>query len=204
MRKRTRFILLGVFLLLLAAGAFLFWPAPPLTGGPYPTPNGCDDFAKAAALLVPQSPGSVTYREMTEAELRQLVSGNAGPLQIMRDGFTHECRVKVEYSASFSSEFMATVSGNKSLAQALMAECRYAEIEHRTNAAATSSGYHPHRRSQPSGSRPRLRHTIAGSSAAPTVRYRMSYTVNRLIQPHYSGTQLLPMTLGDITVARDR
>ncbi len=133
MRRRARWILIGM-LLLLAVGAFLFWPAPPMESGPLPNPNGCDDFATAGALVQ----RDLDYQILPEPDLRQLVSTNAMALKKLRAGLDHECRVRMEYSADFSKEFMATVVGNKALAWALMAEGRLAEMEHRTNEAARS------------------------------------------------------------------
>lgn len=132
MKIRNRLIMAVVVGSLIVVGLMVFSPpqTPPLP--PLPSPNGYDDFMKAHTLLAANTDFSV----MSHDQLRAMVTQNTESLRLVRVGLTRECRVPLGYSQEDMSKHMSGLASIKALAQALTAEGRLAELEHRTNDAA--------------------------------------------------------------------
>ena len=131
--SNARRILVALLLVLIAVGAFLLWPARTPTSEPVPSPNGYDDFVKAAALL---APATFELRDLADGELRDVVTQNRAALKLLRSGLEKECRVPVEYSTIYLNKHFPTLPRLKTLGYALLAEGRVAELDQRTNDAA--------------------------------------------------------------------
>lgn len=131
--RMARRIIACVALILVAAAVVLCWPARTPPAEPVPSPNGYDDFLKAAALL---SPTTYEYRELAEADLRKMVNSNAPALKLVRSALELECRVPVEYSTDYFNKHWPELSSHRKLAIALLAEGHVAELDQRTNDAA--------------------------------------------------------------------
>jgi hypothetical protein len=133
-RLITLFILASPFLFFL--GLLLFWnaePPPPIV--PMPIPNGYDDLVKAAGMT---STNSWNYEAMNEAQLREIVSANAQALSLARAGLSNECRVPIRFSLPYPDRHLSELAGLRRLAQAFMAEGRFAEKQGRIGDAARS------------------------------------------------------------------
>jgi len=100
---------------------------------PLPSPNGYDDFVKAGQML---ASNTSRYDEMSDEQLRQLVTQNAEALRLVRTGLSRECRVPLAYSQTDMGNHISELGSIKQLVQALNAEGRLAEMEHRNNDAA--------------------------------------------------------------------
>ncbi len=135
MQTRKWLITLIVVVVLTIFGWLIFnsrqLPASP----PLPSPNGYDDFVKAGQLLADKTPD---YRELSDENLRKLVTQNAQALNLVRTGLSRECRVPLVYSQSYMGDHLSELSSIKRLAQALNAEGRLAESEKRTNDAVVA------------------------------------------------------------------
>ncbi len=131
----ARRIVVGLALALVAAGVFLFWPGRTPIAEPVPSPNGYDDFLKAAALLSPTTTTSLPL-DLAEGKLRELVTQNRDALNLLRAALEMECRVPVVYSTTYIDKHFQELSGHRVLARALVAEGRVAELDQRTNDAA--------------------------------------------------------------------
>jgi hypothetical protein len=105
----------------------------PMADSPLPNPNGYDMFNQAAKLL---QGDAGPYETMSESELVALVATNIEPLALMRSAVTNECRVPVQYSASFVSANLHYLAAFKKLAQTMTAEGRLAELRNHPAEAA--------------------------------------------------------------------
>ncbi len=135
-RSNVRRIIVALSLALVVAGVFLFWPVRTPTAEPVPTPNGYDDFQKAAALLSRST--TIVPRDLAEEKLREMVTQDRPALKLLRAGLELECRVPVVYSTNYIDKHIPELSGHRLLAGALVAEGRVAELDQRTNDAARS------------------------------------------------------------------
>jgi hypothetical protein len=105
-------------------------PLPP----PMPKPNGYDDFVKAGGMLE----GDMgDWANLSREELQGLVRTNSEALKLARIGLSRECRVPLEYSPT-SEAHLQDLSKVKRLAQALGVEAKLAEVENRTEDAAST------------------------------------------------------------------
>ena len=129
----ARRIILGLALVLVAAGVLLLWPSRTPVAESVPSPNGYDDFLKAAGFL---SPTTFEFRDLAEGELRDMVTQNRAALKLLRSALERECRVPVEFSRNYIDKHFPELPGLKRLASALVAEGRVAELDQRTNEAA--------------------------------------------------------------------
>jgi hypothetical protein len=122
-RLLTLFILLFPFILF---SGFLVseisGPLPP--SRPLPNPNGYDDLVKAGRMV---SSNSWNFEQMNGDSLRETVSGNAAALALARTGLNHECRVPLQFLPSQFEGHLSELADLKRLAQAFMAEGRFAE-----------------------------------------------------------------------------
>jgi len=100
-----------------------------------PVPNGYDDFV-AAGLKVAGNPSDFT--QLSEEQLVGLVATNVEALKLVRLGLSRECRVPLQLIKN-DTNFVdqAHLTEIKMLAQLICAEGRLAELEGRTNDAAT-------------------------------------------------------------------
>jgi hypothetical protein len=139
MTKKTRHWLIALsilafpFVLFFGFLIFMEEPLPPLA--PLPNPNGYDDLVKASKMLADNT-GS--YDEKNTNEMRKVVLANADALMIARAGLSSQCRVPVQFSASFNSNHVSDVAWIKILARAIIAEGQLAEMENRPADAAKS------------------------------------------------------------------
>jgi hypothetical protein len=132
MQTRKWLITLVVAGVLTALGLLIFKsrqlpPSPPL-----PSPNGHDDFVKAGQML---ASNTSDYHEMSDEELRQLVTQNAEALSLVRTGLGRECRVPLVDSQAYMGSHLSELASIYTLARALDAEGRLAESEHRNREA---------------------------------------------------------------------
>ncbi len=114
----------------IAIGVFVFQPRQLPPAPPLPTPNGYDDFVKARQLL---TTNTWDFYQMDADELRKLSAQNAEALRLVRTGLSRECRVPL---VSNQQSHLTILVSTKALAQALSAEGRIAELEHRNADAA--------------------------------------------------------------------
>jgi hypothetical protein len=126
-------ILICVALVLIAPVLVGSRPLPPL---PLPSPNGYDDFVRGGQNVTRDNIAGDTYAATNESRLRALVASNAESLRLVRVGLVRECCVPLEYSTNFLGPLMSRLSSFKSLAGALKAEGRVAELDGHTNDAA--------------------------------------------------------------------
>ncbi|MDB6125808.1 MAG: hypothetical protein JWQ71_4801 [Pedosphaera sp.] len=101
---------------------------------PLPNPNGYDDFVKAGQLL---SGTDGVSNKISQQDLRAIITKNANALTLVRQGLTKQCRVPNDYSKDYGSKRIPEWGLLKQLGLALAAEGQLAELEHRTNDAAT-------------------------------------------------------------------
>jgi hypothetical protein len=106
-------------------------PAPP----PLPSPNGYNDFLKAAALLT----GDVNNASTLDHDgLQALVSTNAESLRLIRLGLSRGCSVPTDSAMTNIAGVLADLPNLKSLARLLVEEGKLAEMENRTADASQS------------------------------------------------------------------
>lgn len=112
---------------------FASTPVPPPP--PLPSPNGYQDFLKAGSML---APNTSRYDELTVDKLRALVATNKPALDLVRTGLSRECLVPLGNSVNAINVHLPQLASIKRLAQALKADGRLAELEHRPADAARS------------------------------------------------------------------
>ncbi len=133
-RLITFSILAGPFVFFL--GLLLFWDAEPLPSvPPLPNPNGYGDLVKAGELAITNS---WNYEAMNQPQLRITVLADGEALSLARDGLGKECRVPLQFTASYPDQHLSELAGFKRLAQAFMAEGRFAGLRGRQGDAARS------------------------------------------------------------------
>jgi len=128
MQTRKSLIILLVAGVLTVMGLLIFKSSETSSSVPLPSPNGYDDFVKAGKMLADKTSD---YRQLTDEELRKLVTQNAEALHLVRTGLSRECRVPLVYSQMYMDGHMSELSLIKRLAQALNANARLARLEHR-------------------------------------------------------------------------
>ncbi len=142
MTKKSRnwlivLLLIPTVIVIAVVGLLVFQelqPLPPIR--PLPQPNGYDGLVQAAGMI---STESWDYEAFDEAQLREIVSANAEALSLARTSLSHECRVPVQFSPPYSDEaHLSDLAGLKRLAQAFVAEGRFAEKQRRFGDAAGS------------------------------------------------------------------
>jgi hypothetical protein len=124
-------IIFSAFAAVLVLSALILAMRSPGHPDPLPNPNGYDDFLKAAKSLE-----NADYSKLRGEELRTVVNRNAEALKLARTGLERECRVRLEYRPDVPH--LPNLASVKSLAQALVAEGRLAEVESRPGDAAQS------------------------------------------------------------------
>ena len=93
--KRLWLGLIAVGAVFAASLAYFAWPRPIPGPPPLPSPNGYDDFLKAADSIV----GNANFdaSKASGEELREFVEGNRGARELVRVGLGRECGVPLEY-----------------------------------------------------------------------------------------------------------
>ncbi len=138
-KSRNRLILLLLIptvIVIGAAGLLVFQelqPLPPIQ--PLPQPNGYVGLVQAAGMIPTES---WDYEVLDEAQLREVVSVNAEALSLARASLSHECRVPAQFSQSYLEGHLSELAGLKRLAQAFVAEGKFAEKQRRFGDAAGS------------------------------------------------------------------
>ena len=141
MTKKSRNRLLVLLLVptgiaIAVAGLLVFQelqPLPPIQ--PLPQPNGYVGLVQAAGMI---STESWDYEVLDEAQLREIVSVNAEALSLARAGLSNECWVPIQFSLPYLDRHLSELAGLKRLAQAFVAEGRFAEKQRRFSDAAGS------------------------------------------------------------------
>lgn len=105
-------------------------PSPPV-----PNPNGYDDLVKAGQMITGNF-GNI--EKFGETELRALLTTNAKAMTLGRLGLTRECRVPIQYSATYSEGHIVDIVAMRRFAQALCGEGKLAEMENRPSDAFKS------------------------------------------------------------------
>ena len=105
---------------------------PPPASLPLPQPNGYDDLVQAGKMLADNTSDFAT---MSEEQLRTLARRNAEALKLARTGLSRACQVPLDYSAA-GQYYFTNLAKLKSLAQAMTAEGRLAELGNRPAEAA--------------------------------------------------------------------
>jgi hypothetical protein len=129
-------LLISTAVILAIAGLLIFdaaRPLPPIQ--PLPNPNGYNDLVQAAEMT---STNSWNYEAMNEAQLRETVSANAEALSLARASLSNECRVPIQFSLPYLGRHLSELASLKRLAQAFMAEGKFAEKKGRFGDAAGS------------------------------------------------------------------
>lgn len=122
---RPLLIFLPVLVLILLAGLS---PSGTPPSRPLPNPNGYEDFLKAADTLSGDVSGSSA---MDHGPLRQLISSNAQPLQLLRFGLSRQCSVPTAASLTNLESWMGDLSKLKSIGRLVVEEGRLAQMENR-------------------------------------------------------------------------
>jgi hypothetical protein len=128
--------LLGAIMLIMLA-----LPVPlPVPSTPLPNPNGYDLFIQAGASL---QPDGRDYEKLDRDALAAVVERNATALQLMRTGLVLQCQVSPKYMAPVPTGRKGSgadlgISAFRDLAEALVAEGRFAELDNRPADAAKS------------------------------------------------------------------
>lgn len=136
MNRSRRKWLWGVAVLALAGLlAFAFMIGKPLPNPPLPSPNGYDDFLKAASLLLGNVGSPAT---LDPDSLRAVVTTNAESLRLLRLGLSRECAFPADAAMTNSPGMLADLANLKRLAQLLVAEGRLHEMENDLSGAAQS------------------------------------------------------------------
>ena len=137
MLRNPRIMLLALVFVVVLANVWLiaFTLGRPTARPPLPSPNGYDDFLKAAALLT----GDVyQLTNLNHDGLRALVATNAGTLRLLKLGLTRNCSVPTDSAMTNVPGMMSDLASLKSLARLLTDEGQLAEIENRYADAARS------------------------------------------------------------------
>jgi hypothetical protein len=108
-------------------------PLPPLA--PLPNPNGYNDLVKAGGMVSSNTWNGAT---LEGEQLRQTVSANAAALALARTAMGKPCQVPLQFSLPGLDRHLSNLADLKSLAQAFVAEGRWAEAEARYRDAASS------------------------------------------------------------------
>jgi hypothetical protein len=142
MTKKSRnwlivLLLIPTVIVIAVAGLLIFQelqPLPPIQ--PLPQPNGYVGLVQAAGMIPTES---WDYKILDEAQLREIVSVNAEALSLARASLSNECRVPIQFSPPHSDEaHLSDLAGLKRLAQAFVAEGKFAEKQRRFGDAARS------------------------------------------------------------------
>lgn len=135
-RKLPALLLALMVILVLAVMALLVLfvgrtpPTPPL-----PSPNGYDDFMKAAGLLT----GDVSNASALDHDsLRALMSTNSESLRLLRLGLTRGCSMPTDSAMTNMSGLLSDLANSKSLVRLFEEQGRLAEMENRYRDAAHS------------------------------------------------------------------
>ena len=137
MLRNPRIVLLALVFVVVLANVWLiaFTLGRPTARPPLPSPNGYDDFLKAAALLT----GDVyQLTNLNHDGLRALVAANAETLRLLELGLTRNCSVPTDSAMTNVPGMMSDLVRLKSLARLLTDEGQLAEIENRYADAAHS------------------------------------------------------------------
>ena len=100
---------------------------------PLPSPNGYDDFVKAATIV---SRNSFDWNSLSGEALHQLVATNEPALSLIRTGLTKESRMAPYILAGTNNSHMSEMALQKLIAHAFCAASRLALTEGHTNDAA--------------------------------------------------------------------
>ncbi len=127
-------LLIPAVIVIAAAGLLVFQelqPLPPIR--PLPQPNGYVGLVQAGEMIPTES---WDYKVLDEAQLREIVSVNAEALLLARASLSNECRVPIQFSLPYLDRHLSELAGLKRLAQAFVAEGRFAEKQKRFSDAA--------------------------------------------------------------------
>ena len=128
-----KLIILIAIVVIVTIGLAIFQPRQHPPAPPLPIPNGYDDFVKARQML---ATNAGDYYLMNAGELHELMAQNSNALSLVRTGLSHESRVPLAYSQDHMRSHLSELASMKALAQALAAEGKLAELEHRNSDAA--------------------------------------------------------------------
>ena len=92
MKSRSKTLLAGAAVLVIAVAAFLLFRPNP-TVPPYPVPNGLDDLMHAASSIQALPGGSFDTDPKTPEERLSLLASNAPALELVRTGLSREIRI---------------------------------------------------------------------------------------------------------------
>ena len=141
MRSRKRLKWIGAVALVALAVLFIaYFPGRP-PSFPVPTPNGYNDFVRAAALnqkALENADVRQSYNKLPDATpeaLRTWMWEGADAVAAFQKGLTNSCRVPVQATKTFGEEHSRTVAGLKAFTQFLVARAQLAALEGRTNDA---------------------------------------------------------------------
>ncbi|MEW6304045.1 MAG: hypothetical protein AB1705_11270 [Verrucomicrobiota bacterium] len=103
---------------------------------PLPNPNGYDDLVSAGRKLPAMPVTPTAFWDMSPEQLRPLVAQCEQAFTLARVGMERECRVPIEYNRDYQQKALLDTMAFKTLAQAMSAAGRLAELENRPEAAA--------------------------------------------------------------------
>jgi len=139
MNNKARTLLIGVpvaaVLILIGWLVFDELHRAPLPPPPVPNPNGYDDFVKAGQMVTGNFASS---EQFSETKLRALLTKYAEAIALGKLGLTRECRIPIQYSATYYQSHIADAVSMRHLAQALCGEGNLAEMENRPSDAFKS------------------------------------------------------------------
>jgi len=115
---------------------FFLEPGPSPALPPLPATNGYQDFMAAGKSA--NAEDKIDYRKMDEQQLQAFIDSNSNALQLVHAGLLKDCGVTVQFSESYLSNHLDDLAGFKTVAHALAAEGRLAELENRPVDAARS------------------------------------------------------------------
>jgi hypothetical protein len=132
MKNPFRYALLGVLVIGFVIVCVLVIPSRP-PSPPLPTPNGYDDFLKAAEIAVPEGRA---FGQLDDDELRNVVNQNHSTLDLVHRGLKRECCVPIHYQRGYLDTNMNVMAKFKAVSRIFLAEGTLAERQGRTNDAA--------------------------------------------------------------------
>ncbi len=134
---KKKLLLAAALVLLVTLGLLVLVIPKEESESPVPTPNGYDDFLKAATLLTPNPPDWQSRKgEEQHQVLKRLIATDQAAIEAVKAGLTKECRMTPWEMNPTNSSHLNDLSKTKALAKIFEAASRLALIEGRTNEAA--------------------------------------------------------------------
>lgn len=131
MKRLSWLKIAGIFLVLLVISVVLWLVLPPGPDLPrtWQGPNGYSNLIQAAKLIQSSLPKDPNDTPMEE--LQAFVNKQKDALALAREGLAKPCHVVVDYSADYLFQHPAHLAELKRLAQAMIAEGKLADRQHR-------------------------------------------------------------------------